>query len=161
MNKKFSVACRMAATMCLVCIAVSAKAQSDGSDLYISYTDSVEVSLDLVHLRSLEFSYSGRQMFANYRDGSSRTHDYSRIGKLYFDAVANGIEIVMPEERGALFTLAGTLLTLHSEASGAALYNMNGLLVKMFTGKEVSIDGLPSGVYVLRVDNQTTKICIP
>lgn len=159
MNSIFSFGRRLFAAACIACTAAGVHA--DDYDLYVSYTDSVEVSLDLANLRSLKFTYRDRTMTANYRDGSNSLFDYSRIGKFYFDAATNGIEKVASAQEGAFFTLSGDRLTLHTEWSNAALYGVNGALVTPLVGKTTSLTGLPAGVYVLRVDNQTAKICIP
>lgn len=159
MNNLLLFGRRFFAAACIACTAAGVHA--DDYDLYASYTDSVEVSLDLANLRSIEFSYRDRTLTANYRDGSNSLFDYSRIGKLYFDAATNGIEQVAIEKEGAFFTLSGNALTLHPESGNAALYGVNGALVTPLVGKTISLDGLPAGVYVLRVDNQTAKICIP
>ena len=142
----------------LVWQAHSGVAQTDNYDLYVSYTDSVEVAIDLANLRTLTFSSSDRTMTANYRDGGSYTHDYSRIGKMYF-AVANGIGQVEADSP-SLYRLDGELLTLHEEARSAALYRLDGTLVINITEREVWLGELPEGIYILRVDNQTAKLCV-
>lgn len=135
----------------------SAMAQTDNFDLYVSYTDSVEVSLDLANLRSLKFSYSARTMTANYRNGDSQTHDYSRIGKMYF-AAASGIEEVGTEDK--LYILDGTTLTLNEEAHNAVLYRLDGTQVMTIDNRVVELRSLQPGIYILRVDNQTAKLCV-
>ena len=67
MRKERSI-CRILATCAIVWCAGGAVAQTENFDLYVSYTDSAVVSLDLANLRSLKFSYSDRTMTANYRD---------------------------------------------------------------------------------------------
>lgn len=161
MNSIFSPLRRMLAVASMACSVAGAYAQTDGYDLYVSYTDSVEVSLDLAHLRSLTFSYRDRSMTAHYRDGSNSILDYSRIGKLYFDAATNGVAPTEVEAKGAFFTLSGDMLTLHAEPVSAALYSPNGALVTSLAGRVVSLAGLPAGIYILRVDNQIAKICLP
>lgn len=135
----------------------SAMAQTDSFDLYVSYTDSVEVSLDLANLRSLKFSYSARTMTANYRNGSSQTYDYSRMDKMYF-AASSGIEVVNTEDK--LYTLNGTTLTLSEEAQIAVLYRLDGTQVITIANREAELRGLQPGIYILRVDNQTAKLCV-
>ena len=134
-----------------------AMAQTENLDLYVSYTDSVEVSLDLANLRSLKFSYSARTMTANYRNGSSQTYDYSRMDKMYF-AASNGTEVVNTEDK--LYTLNGTTLTLSEEAQIAVLYRLDGTQVITIANREAELRGLQPGIYILRVDNQTAKLCV-
>lgn len=150
--------CRILIAVGLVWQAHSAVAQTDNYDLYVSYTDSVEVAIDLANLRTLTFSYSDRTMTANYRDGGSYTHDYSRIGKMYF-AVADGIGQVETDSP-ALYRLDGVQLTLHEEVRSATLYRLDGTLVMNITGREVWLGELPKGIYILRVDNQIAKLCV-
>lgn len=133
-------------------------AQTDNFDLYVSYKDSAVVSLDLANLRSLKFSYSDRTMTANYRNGGSHTHDYTRIGCMYF-AISNDIVGVEADEK-LLYRLEGTMLTLHEDARHAVLYGVDGKLVMNITDRVVSLYGLKPGIYVLRVDNQTAKLCV-
>ena len=133
-------------------------AQTDNFDLYVSYKDSAVVSLDLANLRSLKFSYSDRTMTANYRDGSSYTHDYVRIGRMYF-AISNDI-VDVETEMNLLYRLEGTVLTLHEDAHHAVLYGVDGKLVMNITDRVVSLSRLKPGIYVLRVDNQTAKLCV-
>ena len=102
-----------------------------------------------------------RVVYRHYRDGSNSILDYSRIGKLYFDAATNGVAPTEVEARGAFFTLSGDMLTLHAEPVSAALYSPNGALVTSLAGRVVSLAGLPAGIYILRVDNQIAKICLP
>lgn len=144
----------------VACSMSLAYAQTDDFDLYLSYADSVEVSLDLANLRSLAFSNTDRTMIVAYRNGSSYTHDYSRIGKLYFDALTNGMAESLPEEKNILYTLVGRVLTLHGEGHNSALYNMNGALIMQLESCVVRLDRLPAGIYVLRVNNQTAKLCV-
>lgn len=133
-------------------------AQADNFDFYVSYKDSAVVSLDLGNLRSLKFSYSDRTMTANYRNGGSHTHDYTRIGCMYF-AISNDIVGVEADEK-LLYRLEGTMLTLHEDARHAVLYGVDGKLVMNITDRVVSLYGLKPGIYVLRVDNQTAKLCV-
>lgn len=142
----------------LVWLSHSAVAQTDSFDLYVSYTDSVEASIDLASLRSLTFSYNDRTMTAHYRGGASSTHDYTRIGKMYF-AIDNGIEEVELDEQ-VWYSLDGVLLELREEVQHAALYRLDGTLVMRITGSKVSLGGLPAGIYILRVDNKTAKLCV-
>lgn len=135
-----------------------AMAQADNFDFYVSYKDSAVVSLDLTNLRSLKFSYSDRTMTANYRNGGSHTHDYTRIGCMYF-AISNDIVGVETDEK-LLYRLEGTMLTLHEDARHAVLYGVDGKLVMNITDRVVSLYGLKPGIYVLRVDNQTAKLCV-
>ena len=135
-----------------------AMAQADNFDFYVSYKDSAVVSLDLANLRSLKFSYSDRTMTANYRNGGSHTHDYTRIGCMYF-AISNDIVGVEADEK-LLYRLEGTMLTLHEDARQAVLYGVYGKLVMNITDRVVSLYGLKPGIYVLRVDNQTAKLCV-
>ncbi len=135
-----------------------AMAQADNFDFYVSYKDSAVVSLDLANLRSLKFSYSDRTMTANYRNGGSHTHDYTRIGCMYF-AISNDIVGVEADEK-LLYRLEGTMLTLHEDARHAVLYGVDGKLVMNITDRVVSLYGLKPGIYVLRVDNQTAKLCV-
>ena len=144
----------------LACSMSLTYAQADDFDLYMSFVDSVEVSHDLANLRSLTFSNTDRTMTASYRNGSSYTHDYSRIGRLYFDALANGMEEILSEEKNVLFTLVGRVLTLHGGGSNSAIYSMSGALVMQLEDGVVRLDCLPSGIYVLRVNNQTAKLCV-
>lgn len=132
-------------------------AQTDNFDLYVSYTDSVEVSLDLPNLRSLKFSYSARTMTANYRNGNSQTYDYSRMDKMYF-ATSSGIETVNTEDK--LYALNGTTLTLSEEAHSAVLYRLDGTQVMTIANRDVELRGLQPGIYILRIDNQTAKLCV-
>lgn len=148
------------AVVLLACNMSLTYAQTDDFDLYMSFVDSVEVSLDLANLRSLTFSNTDRTMTASYRNGSSYTHDYSLIGRLYFDALANGMEELLPEEENVLYKLVGRVLTLHSEGRNVALYSMSGTLIMSLEGDVVKLDCLPSGIYVLRVNDQTAKLCV-
>lgn len=157
MRKERSI-CRILATCAIAWCAGGAVAQTENFDLYVSYTDSAVVSLDLANLRSLKFSYSDRTMTANYRDGSNYTHDYTRIGSMYF-AISNGVIGVETDEK-MLYRLDGTMLTLHEDARLAVLYGVDGKPVMNITDRVVSLDGLTSGIYVLRVDNQTAKLCV-
>lgn len=136
-------------------------AQTEDYNLYLSYTDSVEVGIDLTQLRSLKFSYSTRTMTVNYRDGRSDAHDYSRIAKLYFDKATSGIEQADFKEEGEFYTLSGKTLRLHEVSHQAVLYSIGGSLVRIIIGQEISLEGVPAGVYVLRVDSRTAKICVP
>ena len=133
-------------------------AQSENFDLYISYTDSVVVSLDLANLRSLKFSYTDRTMTAIYRDGNSHTHDYARVGCMYFAAASdiNGIEA----EGEKLYSLQGNILTLREGVQKASLYRLDGVLVKNIADRVVPLQDLQPGIYVLHVDNQTAKLCV-
>lgn len=142
----------------IVWLGQSAWAQDDGFEWYVSYPDSAEVALDLAHLRSLKFSYSERTMTANYRDGSSFTHDYTQMGKMYF-AAASGIGEMSVSE-AARYTLDGTMLTLHDDVQDAVLYRLDGTMVMEITDRVVSLDALPAGIYILRVDNQIVKLCV-
>lgn len=150
--------CRILAAFVIAWWTNAAIAQTENFDLYASYTDSVVVSLDLANLRSLKFSYSDRTMTANYRDGSNYTHDYTRIGCMYF-AVSNGVIGVEADDK-ALYRLDGTILTLHEEACHAVLYGIDGKPVMKIADRVVSLHGLMPGIYVLRVDNQTAKLCV-
>lgn len=133
-------------------------AQTEDFDLYVSYTDGTEVSLDLARLRSMTFSYNDRTMIANYRDGSSYTHSYEHMGRMYF-AVADCID-AMEADDTCLFSLEGTTLALHEEVRSAMLYRIDGSCVMTVTDRVVSLQGLPAGAYILRVDNQTAKLCV-
>lgn len=155
--KKCSVLHRLLAIALMLWQGQELMAQADGFDWYVSYTDSAEVSLDLANLRSLKFSYSERTMTANYRDGSSRTHDYSRISKMYF-AAASGIDAVTSDKQ--LYALNGTMLTLNEKVNSAVLYRLDGTPVMTITDSVVQLHGLQPGIYVLRVDNQTAKLCV-
>ena len=77
---------------------------------------------------------------------------------MYF-AVANGIGQVEADSP-SLYRLDGELLTLHEEARSAALYRLDGTLVINITEREVWLGELPEGIYILRVDNQTAKLCV-
>lgn len=155
--KKGSVLCRLLVIALMLWRGQTIMAQADGFDWYVSYTDSAEVSLDLANLRSLKFSYSERTMIANYRDGSSRTHDYSRISKMYF-AAASGINAVNSDKQ--LYVLKGTMLTLNEEVNSAVLYRLDGTPVMTITDGVAQLQGLQPGIYILRVDNQTAKLCV-
>lgn len=144
----------------LACSMSGVNAQTEDYDLYVSYADSVEVSIDLTELRSLDFSYSTRTMTVNYRDGHSDAYDYSRIVKLYFDQVTSGIEQVVFRTEGEFYTLSGETLLLHECPRHAALYSIGGALVRTIREQRVSLDGIPAGVYVLRADSRTAKICV-
>ena len=91
-------------------------------------------------------------------DGSSYTHDYVRIGRMYF-AISNDI-VDVETEMNLLYRLEGTVLTLHEDAHHAVLYGVDGKLVMNITDRVVSLSGLKPGIYVLRVDNQTAKLCV-
>ena len=134
-------------------------AQSEGYDLYVAYKDSAVVSLDLASLRSLTFSYSDRTMTANYRNGDSDIYDYTRLNSMYFAEATNGI-VPMEVDEGALYTLQGRVLTLHEGAEQAVLYRLDGVPVMKITGQVVSLQGVQPGIYMLRVDNQMTKLCV-
>lgn len=133
-------------------------AQTEGFDLYVSYTDGTEVSLDLARLRSMTFSYNDRMMTVNYRDGSSYTHSYEHMGRMYF-AVADGID-AMEADDACLFSLEGTTLTLLNGVRSAKLYRLDGSCLMTIADRVVSLQGLPAGVYILRVDYQTAKLCV-
>ena len=133
-------------------------AQTDNFDLYVSFTDSVVVSLDLANLRSLKFSYTDRTMTADYRDGSSHTHNYARVGCMYFAAASGTNEMEAGSEM--LYSLQGNILTLREGAQRASLYRLDGVLVKNIADRLVSLHDLQPGIYVLHVDNQTAKLCV-
>lgn len=133
-------------------------AQTEDFDLYVSYTDGTLVSLNLAHLRSMTFSYNDRTMTANYRDGSSHTHSYEHMESMYF-AAASGIDTIEADDM-CLFSLNGTTLTLHEDVRRAMLYRLDGSSVMTVNDRMVSLQGLPAGVYILRVDNQTAKLCV-
>lgn len=133
-------------------------AYPDGIELYVAYSDNTEVGLDLVHLRSISFSYKERSMTAHYDNGGSRTHDYSRVAKMYFRDGASGISCAQPD--ALPYTLRGTLLYLDVNARHVALYHANGVLALKITDRVTSLEGLPAGVYILRVEHQNTKLCV-
>lgn len=154
----YGMVLRMLVATLLCGVAQYGMAQTDGFDLYVSYTDGRVVSLDLAHLRSMTFSYNDRTMIANYRDGSSYTHSYEHMGRMYF-AAASGIGVVTADDR-RLFSLEGTTLALHEGVRSAMLYRLDGSCMMTITDRVVSLHGLPAGVYMLRVDNQTAKLCV-
>ena len=77
---------------------------------------------------------------------------------MYF-AVSNDVIGVETDEK-MLYRLDGTMLTLHEDARLAVLYGVDGKPVMNITDRVVSLEGLTSGIYVLRVDNQTAKLCV-
>lgn len=160
MNSKH-VCMKRAMLMAALCIGAvwRADAQTEGYDLYVAYKDSAVVSLDLASLRSLTFTYSERTMTANYRNGDSDIYDYSRFGSMYFAEATNGVA-PMEVDDAALYALQGTVLTLRGGAEQAVLYRLDGVPVMKITGRVVSLQGVQPGIYVLRVDNQMTKLCV-
>ena len=133
-------------------------AQGDKFDLYVSYVDNTVVSFDLANLRSLNFSYSERTMTVNYRDGRNTTYDYEHMRRMYF-ASASGIDKIDSDDK-PLYSLDGIVLTLHEGVEKAVLYRMDGSCVITISDRVVSLQGLPAGIYVLRIDNQTAKLCV-
>jgi hypothetical protein len=133
-------------------------AQGDKFDLYVSYVDNTVVSFDLANLRSLNFSYSERTMTVNYRDGRNATYDYEHMRRMYF-ASASGIDKIDSDDK-PLYSLDGIVLTLHEGVEKAVLYRMDGSCVITISDRVVSLQGLPAGIYVLRIDNQTAKLCV-
>jgi hypothetical protein len=77
---------------------------------------------------------------------------------MYF-AISNDI-VDVETEMNLLYRLEGTVLTLHEDAHHAVLYGVDGKLVMNITDRVVSLSGLKPGIYVLRVDNQTAKLCV-
>ena len=73
-------------------------------------------------------------------------------------AASSGIEAVNTEDK--LYTLNGTTLTLNEEAHSAVLYRFDGTKVMTITNREAELRGLQSGIYILRIDNQTAKLCV-
>jgi hypothetical protein len=160
MNKKYVTwkRCLFAAALCIGAV-WRANAQTEVYDLYFAYRDSAVVSLDLANLRSLTFSYSDRTMTAHYHNGDSDTYDYTQLGLMYFTEATNGVES-MEYDDAELYMVQGRVLTLHDGAEQVVLYRLDGVPVMEITSRAVSLQGVQPGIYVLRVDNQMTKLCV-
>lgn len=160
MNKKYVTWKRLLFAVALCMGAMwQANAQTEGYDLYVAYRDSAVVSLDLANLRSLTFSYSNRTMTVNYHNGDSDTYDYTQLGLMYFAEATNSVESLENSD-AALYKLQGTVLTLCDGAEQAVLYRLDGVPVMEITSRAVSLQGVQPGIYVLRVDNKMTKLCV-
>ena len=151
LRKLFFIACALMPSLYI-------GAYPDGIELYVAYSDNTKVGLDLAHLRSISFSYKERIMMVHYADGSNRTHDYSRVAKMYFGDTTNGISYAQSE--ALPYVLKGTFLYLDDEVDHATLYYANGVLALKIIDRVTSLEGLPAGVYILRVEHQNTKLCV-
>lgn len=143
-----------------------AEETTDDSYLYLVYNEGAgesDLSLgSLASLRSLTFSMSAdaQQMNVNLKDGTVQTFGLDVVSRLYFSHYASGVEEVQATAGTTLYVQDGLLHT-GAVAQGApvCIYTVDGRLVKRLavTGSPLPLDGLGSGLYVVRVNGVTCK----
>ena len=164
--------------LCLLAVVAGNALGDDEYDLYL-YAEEEETytSLDYANLRSLSFTQTREynadsvrvyvnRVYANYYDDSSVAFDLSGYDAFVFTTAGldTGIESVSADQLSTAnaFSLSG--LTLTANAAGyLRIYSIDGRTVSQASlqgGEQVSLEGLPSGMYIVNLGTQSAKILV-
>ena len=106
-----------------------------------------------------KITFSGTNVVITTTDGSSSTYAMSDVSKLHFETSPTAINDV---QAGQAVRFDGTALQVSaSEGTRVDVFTATGTLAGRATVDgtgRVSLSNLPSGVYMVKIGNNTTKI---
>lgn len=143
----------------LFAIALFATSSAFATDyyLYLDDTSGNETSWAVSGLQKLTFS--GSNVLIHQIGGTTSTYPMSGISRLHFETTPTAISSI-EAEGGTLFD--GTSLKVNAKSGSiVSIYSASGTLVSAsIVGSDgiVSIGSLPSGVYLVKTGNVTSKI---
>ena len=131
--------------------------------LVVHSVDGTLLTTSLDEVKSLVFNESGFSV--NPLKGQSLgTFDFSKVSKIEFVSETTGIGdlIANPSRLGLSVSRSSLKVTGWNagESATVALYSMSGQCCyqdNSWSGEVINISTLPSGVYVLKVNNETFK----
>lgn len=124
----------------------------------------LEASLDQV--RTLKMQPQGFEV--NSKDHQVlATYKYSDLKKICFESQMTGIDPVTSVTQQLKVSISHRVLTVQDWPAGTAatvaVYAMTGQCVyrkAQWTGEDISLAGMPAGVYLLQVNHQTVKFVL-
>ena len=112
-------------------------------------------------VRIIRFGADG---FSICRNGQADVnYNYANVDKIYFTLSTTGFENIIDDETrmGISIDPSGSIITVNGISSGNVnIYNYSGMQVKNlpnWQGERINIADLPKGVYILKINNQSTK----
>lgn len=163
--------------MALCALALATARADDGYDLYLYAAEADEyTSLDIANLRSLSFEQTREynadsvriyvnRVYVNRDDGSSTAYDLAGYDAILFatGGLDTGIgSITADTDTANPFSLSGRQLTMG--ASGTlGIHTIDGRTVSQVAvqaGQSLSLEGLPSGMYIIHMGAQAAKILV-
>lgn len=168
---------RIVATIALT-LAVTGARADDEYDLYLyAADDDSYTSLDIANLRSLSFvqtrEYNAdsvriyvNRVYANLYDGTSTGYDLAGYDAILFatgglDTAIDDVTADSPIAQST-FTLSGKQLTVGT-AGLLRIYTPDGRTVRqasVTSGETLSLQTLPTGMYIINMGAQSTKILV-
>ena len=118
-------------------------------------------SFELADIRNITFD--ANDMLLNLTNGSTQRLPLASLSKMFFStAEATGLGLVSNAETGQV-RVRGNVLHVTTRGGGVVtLYDMRGAVVKQIATHEdevqVSLEGLPRGVYLVKVGSVARKV---
>lgn len=146
-----------------IAMAFASTASADGYTwLNLRLADGTEQSLTA---EGLKIVYSGGNLVATTSDGQTSTVALSDLSAMYFSnsQSSTGISAATTAQSGVSVKNGYVYITAGDDAE-VSIVNTAGMVISKQTiasGTTQTVsDKLPAGVYIIKVNNTTTKICI-
>jgi len=114
-----------------------------------------------------KFTFSGNSLLVNYLSGPVETYSLDNISKLSFKSAVTGVDNLSLTGNGIMKVYPNPVSDViyiqnaPETAFTVSIYRMNGVLIlttKISSGsKSIDVSYLPSGLYLLNVNNRTFK----
>lgn len=166
------------AAMALCALALVTARADDGYDLYLYAAEADEyTSLDIANLRSLSFEQTREynadsvriyvnRVYVNRNDGSSTAYDLAGYDAILFatSGLDTGIDPISGDAllTASPFSLSGRQLIANA-AGTLGIHTIDGRTVSQVAvqaGQSLSLEGLPSGMYIIHMGAQAAKILV-
>jgi hypothetical protein len=150
----------------LFLILVSFALKVDGQTLVIKSNDGTENNKTLSSLK--KFSFENNNLLLSYTDGSTESFSIPAINKLYFESVPVGNYSILSNSDNAGISVhpnpARNVLYIKNNSdqhSTLLIYRIDGVLMNISQissdNNLVDVSKLNSGLYLLKLNNQTIK----
>lgn len=152
------------AKLCLMALALSASVATyaDGVESLVFYgaAGSADNTIELSKIQKLTFGDNGFTVVRT--DDTTLELDYAKVSSIKFKDLTNGIQTVnngAGAQQLALHFDGQSVWADGAEGMQGAVYSVNGqqLLGAKLGGEKVSVENLPSGVYVFKAGGKSIK----
>jgi len=136
---------------------------SRAQNLVVRLQDGSDQTIPLSQLQKITFS--GNDMVFCYATGSLQAYSLGTVEKLFFSNVS-GLQKVQEPQLSFYVTKDGQLhiASLSENGSLVELFRTDGIRLKTVlvrSGESIDVSGFPRGLYLIRIDQHSTKFVRP
>lgn len=144
-------------TLALLSLAITGTARAQ-TNLHVSFNDGSSIqSFVLTNGSTLQFDSGNLKLNL---EGSKSSIPLTKIANLKFGSVPLGVSRLVNQRQISISVEGERLHVDGPVGGGAAIYGISGQVVwsdRNWQGGNINIAGLPQGLYILRLSNQTFK----